>query len=65
MKNKIKKKAIENERKKMENEKKIDTNNYLVEKEITEEINYHQNPKIKTMEKSYQIKTEIKSNKKS
>ena len=40
----------------MENKKKIDTNNYLVEKEITEEIKYHQNPKIKTMENSNQIK---------
>ena len=37
----------------------------MVEKEITEEINYHQNPKIKTIENSNQIKTEIELNEKS
>ena len=48
----------------MENKKKVDTNNCLVEKEITEEINYHQNPKIKTIENSNQIKTEKELNEK-
>ena len=45
--------------------KKVDANNYLVEKEITEEINYHKNSKIKTMENSNQIKTEKELNEKS
>ena len=34
-------------KKKLTMKKKVDANNYLVEKEITEEINYHQNPKNK------------------
>ena len=41
---------IKKETQKLKMKKKVDTNNYLVEKEITEEINYHKNSKIKICE---------------